>query len=228
MQHIGRFSPEAAQAITELREALRIRRGWSHTPYRRTRRRRARLALEITSDDDLRPATLYVRDGASLLKSSLINELLEDDDDRFVFLVIDECPPKDRAEIWNQLKRKRFGSESSQSTMTDDAVDSDMRVFDVPPVGLEEIVSILIDHEMSKMDAQRMAAFCEGCPRVAHVLGETYTKSDKSIAVASDGGIWDRFIVGKDDPNSEAVQLRRRNFWYLALFELSASIASPG
>src|SRR5207253_6278709 len=57
---------------------------------------KTRMALELTRADNLAPVTLYLRDGRALLKSSFLNELIQDHAYHFVVLVVDECPQKDR------------------------------------------------------------------------------------------------------------------------------------
>src|SRR4029078_3009151 len=65
---------------------------------------KTRLALEATRAEDLEPTVVYVPEGSALLGSRVfLNELIQPDDYQAVIFIIDDCPPKDRASIWNFL-----------------------------------------------------------------------------------------------------------------------------
>ena len=215
------YSPEQQQLVDDLRGDLRTNR-FSHLRLIGIPGiGKTRLALEITSADDLAPLTLYVRDGESLLQSSFINELVQPDDRRHVLFVIDECSNKDLAEIWNLLK-----SRSDRIRLItidhnpDKTVDDKTRVFCVEKTETDQIVAILSDHNVNKHDASRWAAYCEGCPRVAHVLGENlFNNPDDLLAAPTTSQVWRRFVDGYDAPDSDEVKLRRIVIRFCALFE---------
>lgn len=221
MQPEVHYSPEQQQLIEDLRTELRSGIAAHLRLIGEPGVGKTRLALELTNTDDLAPAVLYVRDGRSFLQSSFVNELIRADDHRFVLLVIDECPNKDRADIWNILK-----SRSQRIRLItidhgpDDSFDDKTRIVSVEPVGIDEIVAILRDHGIGENDARRWADFCEGCPRVAHVLGENL-RMDRTDLLQSPATVevWDRFVVGYDAPESPEVELRRIVLRYVSLFE---------
>jgi hypothetical protein len=215
------FSPESRLQLDGLREELQSGR----VPHLRLVGEpgvgKTRLALELTRADSLAPATLYLRDGLTLLRSSFLNELIQPGDKRFAILVIDECPPKDRAEIWNLLKSR---SDRLRLITIDHgpetAVDEKMRLFPVQPIGEAQIKAILAEYGMSGHETHRWAAYCEGCPRVAHVLGENLRQNRSDmLQTPATVNVWERFIVGTDVPDSEDVQLRRVALRHIALFE---------
>lgn len=216
-----RYSPEQEALLEELRHELRSGRFTHVRLVGEPGVGKSRMALELTGAEDLAPVTLYSRDGRSLLQSSFINELLQPDDHRFAVLVVDECPPRDRSEIWNLFRGKSdrvrlitldHGPERSN--------DEHMRVVDVRPTGPDQIVSILRDHGLGEHDARRWADFCQGCPRVAHVLGENLQRNQSDLLrEPASVDVWERFIAGYDPPDSEDVQLRRVVLRYVALFE---------
>jgi hypothetical protein len=221
MQPAVHYGPEQQLLIDELRAELRL----GHTPHLRLIGEpgvgKTRLALELIRADDLAPSVLYIRDGRSFLHSSFINELVRADDHRFVILVIDECPSRDRANIWNTLKSRcdRIRAITIDHG-PDDSVDDKTRIVKVAPVGIDETVAILKDHGVGGHDAARFAGLCEGCPRVAHVLGENL-RMDRAdlLQTPATVEIWDRFVVGYDPPNSEEVELRRIVLRHVSLFQ---------
>src|SRR5262249_34482623 len=153
------------------------------------------------------PVTLYVKEGRSLLQSSFLNALIQSDDYRFAVLVVDECLPKDRADIWNILKPRSHRIRLITIDHGPDlSSDDKMRVETIKPVSQTEIISILRDYSIGENDARRWAEFCEGCPRVAHVLGDNL-RLDQPDLLRPPGTVhvWERFITGHDDPDSEDV-----------------------
>jgi len=221
MQPREHYSAEQHQLIDDLRNALRTGELAHVRLIGEPGVGKTRLALELTRTEDLAPVTLYVKDGRSLLQSSFVNELLQTDDKRFVFFVIDECPQKDLADIWNVLKPR---SDRIRALTIDDGpdntVDDKTRVVTVEPTGSEQIVSILKDHNVGENDAKRWADYCEGCPRVAHVIGANLNANRSDLlATPTTSEVWRRFVDGRDAPDSEVVQLRRIVLHYSSLFE---------
>jgi hypothetical protein len=221
MQPPIHYSPEQFELVEELRGALQS----GQFPHIRLLGEpgvgKTRLALELTRAGNLSPVTLYLRDGRALLKSSFLNELIQDHTYRFVVLVVDECPQKDSAEIWNILRAR---SERVRLVTIDHgpdtSADDKMRKVDVDPAGPEQIISILGEYGIGKHDAGRWAEYCQGCPRVAHVIGENLRQNRADLLQSpATVDLWDRFIVGHDDPGSEEVQLRKIVLRYVSLFE---------
>lgn len=182
---------------------------------------KTRLALEITRDEQLAPLTIYVREGRALLQSTFINELIQRDDHRFLVFVVDECNNKDISDLWNRLK-----SNSGRIRIIsidhgpDDSVDDRSRTVQLGPLGKNEIASILTSHGIDRREASRWSEFCEGCPRVAHVLGDNL-RHDRSDLLQIPGtvDVWNRFVVGHDSADSYDVRLRKVVLRHIALFE---------
>lgn len=215
------YSPELQNLMEELRRQL-------HSGEIRHLRLlgepgvgKSRMALELTSDTRFKHVTVYVNDGQSFARSSFINELIQSDDHRFVVIVIDECPRSERAEIWNIIKPR--SDRIRLITIDhgpDEVADDQMRIVPVAPTGDDEIIAILRDHDISENDARRWAEFCEGCPRVAHVLGENLRLNRGDLLnEPATVEVWNRFIVGYDDPDSEEVRLRKQVLQFVSLFE---------
>ncbi|HEY1602614.1 MAG TPA: helix-turn-helix transcriptional regulator [Pirellulales bacterium] len=221
MQPDVRYSPEMNQLVEELRQQLIS----GKTPHIRLIGEpgvgKTRLAFEITRDKQIAPLTLYVRESRTLLQSPFINELVQSDDHRFVVFVVDECPNNDRAELWNVLKSK--GGRIRVISIDhgpDDTSDDSMRIVPVAPVGPEEITAIIMGHGIEKHEAERWAGYCQGCPRVAHVIGDNLQMNRNDLLQPpATVDVWKRFVVGHDDPTSEEVELRKIVLRHVALFE---------
>jgi transcriptional regulator with XRE-family HTH domain len=221
MRPNARYSPEQWQFIEETRESLRLGEIRHLRLLGEPGVGKTRLALEITNAEGIAPATLYVPDGRSFLRSSFINELVQIDDRRFAIIVIDECPRRECTEIWNSLR-----SRSDRVRLItidhgpDTSMDDLMRVHDVEPVGNDQIIRILTDHGVGERDANRWADYCQGCPRVAHVVGENLHRNRADLLLEpSTVSVWDRFISGRDEAGSPEALKRRSVLCYLSLFD---------
>ncbi|MCH8137019.1 MAG: ATP-binding protein, partial [Proteobacteria bacterium] len=182
---------------------------------------KTRMALELTRGDELAPATLYIREARTFLRSSFVNELIQADDHRFVVLVVDECPNKDRADIWNIVKsrcdRLRLITIDHGPDLSSDEM---VRVENVKPIGNDEVVAILKDKGIDDHDASRWAKYCEGCPRVAHVFGENLRRTGCDLpGEPAAVMLWDRFVCGYGDRDPVSVEQRRIVLRYLSLFK---------
>jgi hypothetical protein len=215
------YSPELAQDVIDLRN--RILSG--DTSHVRVLGEpgigKTRLALEITKDSQLAPITLYVPDGRQFLASPYINELVASDCSHRALLVVDECNAQDKASIWNALK-----SHTDRIKLItidhgpDDSADTDVLRFQMPRSGKTQIEAILREYGIEENDAFRWADFCEGCPRVAHMLGENLREDRANLLQPLDTEVvWDRFIAGRDNRHPEEVILRRIVLRQIALFE---------
>jgi hypothetical protein len=181
---------------------------------------KTRLILEATAAEELAPLVVYVPHAEDFQKSRLFNELLRPDNDFFIVLVIDECPPKERASIWTALKGR---SERCRLVTIDhgpeDASDELMQVIHCPGLEEEQIANIIAEYIPAKSEAKRWAEICGGSPRVAHAIGQNLKRNpDDILKPPATVPIWDRFIEGYDDPNSSDVLQRKIVLRCIALF----------
>ena len=181
---------------------------------------KTRLVLEATREDDLQPQVVYCQSAVQFKDSDLMNELLREDNQFHVILVIDECNKDDRAYIWDKLKyrgsRVRIVSIHSEY----DDTTGKISYLDTPPLEDEQVSGIIQGYGVPKEQAGRWAELCSGSPRVAHVIGWNLMNNPEDLLKPPDTvNIWDRYIVGGDDPNSQQVQQRRTVPRYLALFK---------
>lgn len=182
---------------------------------------KTRLILDVLSTDDLSPSVIYVSHAADFQKSQLFNELIRSDSEYYVILVVDECQDRDRASIWNVIKAYR--SKCNLITIDhgpDRSVDEAMRILHCPLLAEEQVAAIINFYIDVRDEAKRWAAWCSGSPRVAHAVGQNLQKNPDDIFKApATVPIWERFIAGYEDANSEKNQQHLIVLRHISLFQ---------
>lgn len=182
---------------------------------------KSRLVLEALSTDDLAQSVIYIPHAEDFQKSQLFNDLIRADAEFHVILVVDECPNKERASIWNVLKAHR----SKCQLITIDhgperSSDEAMRVLHCPLLSDEQIAAIINSYIETQDEAKRWATWCSGSPRVAHAVGQNLQKNPNDIfKPPATVPIWERFITGYEDAGSEIIQQRLTVLRHIALFQ---------
>lgn len=180
---------------------------------------KTRLVLEATEPDDLKPLIVYAEDPDSFRNFNLMNLLTRRDNDFKVILVLDDCPPEVRAEVWNKLKSK--GPRIKLITISTEIADTTGRTenIDIRKLEDDKIEDILKEY-ISEDELDRWVKFCDGNPRMANVIGQNLERNPEDILRPPDTvDIWGRFIAGRDDKKSSTVKNRRRVLRYLSLFK---------
>lgn len=181
---------------------------------------KTRLVLEAVSVEDLAPAVIYVRDPDEFQRSRLLNALLRHDDRSSMILVIDDCPDKECAPIWNALRSR---SERIRLVTLDHgpsrSSDEWMRRIDCPRLDGERIKAILSEYVASTFEAGRWAEFCEGSPRVAHAVGDNLRRNPEDILKSPvEVPIWQRFVHGNSATDGFDAQQKDTVLRHIALF----------
>jgi len=182
---------------------------------------KSRLVLDALSADDLSPSVIYISHAEDFQKSQLFNELIRADTEYHVILVVDECQDKERASIWNVLKAYR----SKCQLITIDhgperSADEAMCVLHCPLLAEEQIAAIINSYIEAQDEAMRWAGWCSGSPRVAHAVGQNLQKNpDDIFKPPATVPIWERFVAGYEDANSELNQQRLTVLRHIALFQ---------
>jgi len=180
---------------------------------------KTRLVLEATREKDLQPLVVY-SSAAGFRDSGFMNEMLKDDNPFSVILVLDECDKDTRAYIWDKLKFRGARIKLISIYNESDETIGNIRYFETPPLEDEQISNIIQAYGVPKERADKWAELCSGSPRVAHVIGLNLINNQEDLLKAPDTvNIWDRYIVGGDDPNGQQVEQRRTVLRHLALFK---------
>ncbi len=181
---------------------------------------KTRLAFETTKSDELSPLVIYCDSAGKFRDSDLMNEILKDDNTFSVVLVIDECDSDSRSYIWNKLKHK--GPRIKLVSIHNEYEESsgNTSYFEAPLLESEEVSRIIQEYGVAKDQADRWAELCSGSPRVAHVIGWNLKNNPEDLLKPLDTvDIWNRYVVGGDDPNSQEVTERKLTLQHIALFK---------
>ena len=181
---------------------------------------KTKLALEVTKAEDLSPLVIYCS-ASQFRESVLMNELLRDDNQFSTILVIDECDTDSRSYIWDKLRYR--GPRIKLITIYNDYEEQSggITYYDTPPLGDEQIRNIVIrEYQIPADQANRWVELCDGSPRVAHVIGQNLLNNPEDLLKPpSTVNIWERYIVGRANPDSQEVKEKRRVLRYIALFK---------
>jgi len=181
---------------------------------------KTRLALEALRADDLAPLLVYCDGPSRIVDSQLLAGLLREDSRLSLILVVDECDADARYYLWNKFKhlgpRLRFISIYGESGDSG----GETVCMNAPGLEDEQICEILSEYLPSGEDARRWSELCDGSPRVAHVVGLNLRSNPEDLLKAPDTvDVWDRYIVGDDRADSQAVEQRRVVLRRVALFK---------
>ncbi len=181
---------------------------------------KTRLVLESTRVEDLQSLVIYCDSAIKFRDSDLMNEILRDDNQFYTILVIDECNPDSRSYIWNKFKylgpRIKFISIYSDY----DETSGNVKYFYVPPLDEEQVSNIIQVYNIPKDQSNRWVEYCSGSPRVAHVIGQNLKNNPEDLLKSPDTvNVWDKYLVGVDDPNSQHLKQRQLILRHIALFK---------
>lgn len=181
---------------------------------------KTRLVLEATRTEDLQPLVIYCDAAGRFRDSDLMNEILKDDNQFTAILVLDECDPDSRSYIWNKLQYCSPRIKLVTIYNDYDETSGNINYLNAPPLSEDRIRDVIQGYGNPKDQAARWSEFCGGSPRVAHVLGQNLKNNPEDLLKSPDTvNIWDRFIVGGDDPNGQQVRQRRLLLQHIALFK---------
>jgi len=218
----GRFEKgeEQIKRITALQTALRRDDGAVHVHVMgEPGIGKTRCVLEATGDVDLSPLVIYCSDAGLFKESSLMYELLREDNHSCAILILDECDDDDRSYIWNRLKRRgsRIKLISIYSDFT--SFSGGTLALEIPSLQKDQVSSIIQSYGIVADQADRWSELCSGSPRVAHVIGWNLKNNPEDLLRPLDTfPLWDRYITGGDKRDSEEVKQRRLVLRYIALF----------
>ncbi len=161
---------------------------------------------------------LYAEHAEELRAGAFLRDHLRADVELRAILVVDDCDEAELATIWNRLRAHT--DRIRLVTMCHDpdrGHDPATHRLDMPRLPKAQIEAIL--GEYGARDAYRWAELCDGTPRVAHVIGENLRSHPEDVlAPPTHTNVWERFVVGTDDPESELARRRWLILKFVALF----------
>ena len=179
---------------------------------------KTKLVLEATRTDDLSPLVIYCS-ASQFRDSPLMDQLLRDDNQFSAILVIDECDTDSRSYIWNKLMHR--GPRIKLITIYNDYEEKSRGItyHDTPRLDNEQISTIIQDNNIPKDQADRWAEFCGGSPMAAHAIAQNLLHNPEDLLrPPGTVNIWERYIAGRADTDSQEVKERQRVLRYIALF----------
>jgi len=181
---------------------------------------KTRLVLEAVLAEDLAPLVIYCDSPNRFQDSYLMNEVIKPDNNFSFILVLDECDSQYSSYIWNKLKHMGPRIKIISIYNEYDETSGNILYFDAPPLREEQISSIIQEYNVPKDQADRWSELCSGSPRVAHVIGWNLKNNPEDILKPLDTvNIWDRFIVGRDNSDSNDVRQRKLVLKNISLFK---------
>jgi len=185
---------------------------------------KTKLIYEATRREDLSPLVIYVSRPSNFLENPLLNEILRVDNDFYVILVVDDLDVSTSSNLWNKLRNRGpriklisiYPEEEEYRAGT-------TRYYSLKHLELEKIVEIIENYRVSKDLAKKWASYCDGNPRVAHIIGMNLREDPENpedvLKEVDYTNLWKRFITGGDDPNDQKVVQRELTLRYLSIFK---------
>ena len=140
---------------------------------------KTRLVFEATKVDDLNPLVIYC-DAKQFYGSSLMFHLLEEDNEYYAIVILDECDPDHRARISSKF-RSRFLHIRLVTIDTECDYVSEITYIDVPLLDDSGISEIIHQYHVPMDQARKWATVCGGSPRVAHLVGRNLQNNPDDI-----------------------------------------------
>lgn len=221
MRRDFKAGPSQVAFITGLQNELRRNdeavhaRVWGEAGIGKTR-----LVLEATAAKDLGALVVYCGSAERFRDSDLMNVILRDDNSFHVVLVVDECDRDASPYLWNAFKHCGPRIKLVSIYMEYDKTSGNISYHDAPALDSERVSEIIQDYGIVKDQADRWSELCGGYPRVAHLIGQNLKNNPEDLLRSPDTvNVWERYIVGSDDPNSPRVAQRRVVLRHIALFK---------
>ncbi len=185
---------------------------------------KTKLVLESTRTEDLSPLVIYCTAFQFLQNRTLLDAILQDNNPFSAILVIDECDPNDRSDIWDKIQHR--GPRIKMVSIYNDYdkfPGEGIFKFETERLEDERILTIIQHYGVPDEQAEPYLQFCDGSPRMAHHTGKILdSHPGDPTQLLSDDYLYRSFYVDyfrREDPNSIEVQQRELVLQYIALFK---------
>jgi len=182
---------------------------------------KTKLVIEATSPADLASSVIYCKEFKYFEGSELYLHIIRNPHIK-VILIIDECNYINASKLWQDIKN--LCPNLKLITIYNDSIEeersSDIRTINIPALDKQAIRQILEkDYTLDEYKSQHIAELCEGFPRVAHIVGENLKSEDNLSAFNNLNTIWDRYIAGTDEANSDETRKKLLVLKCISLFK---------
>lgn len=182
---------------------------------------KTRSVLEALRAEDLSPLVIYFEKPSPVLETNFLTQLGARYENEAI-VVVDECDPLSRT----QLSAALAGTRSNVKLVTiyneEYGATNGVKVVNLNEderLSTESIVAIMKDYQVPDDIAKRWEPFCDGSPRVAHMIAENLRNDSGDIlADPSYDRAMERMLTNTDKIDSDAFKKRRTVISWLALF----------
>ncbi len=182
---------------------------------------KTRSVLEALRTDDLSPLVIYFEKPSPVLEMNFLT-LLGARNENEAIVVVDECDQLSHTQLISALA----GAKSKVKLITiyneELGATSGVKTVDLNEnerLSSESIVAIMKHYQVPDDVAKRWEPFCDGSPRVAHMIAENLKRDTGNIlANPSDDMAMERILANTDQLDSETFKKRRVVISWLALF----------
>lgn len=182
---------------------------------------KTRSVLEALREDDLSPLVIYFEKPSPVLDMNFLT-LLGVRNENEAIVVVDECDPLSHTQLISALAGAK--SKVKLITIYNEGLGatSGVKIIDLNEnerLSSESIVAIMKYYQVPDDVAKRWEPFCDGSPRVAHMIAENLKRDTGNIlANPSDDMAMERILANTDQLDSETFKKRRVVISWLALF----------
>ena len=181
---------------------------------------KTRLVMESLRQEDLAPLVCYFQSPQDLYDSSIINHILLRDNLTTGLLIVDECDPTNRADIWRKIQPVSPRIKLITIYTEPDNAGGCTIYINPVPLAEAEVTAILRTYGVPPESMSRYVPFCDGSPRIAHILGQNLRNNPEDPSRDSDiVRAWDRFIAGREKLDTPTFALRKQILMELSLFK---------
>ena len=182
---------------------------------------KTRLVHEALAADNLAPLVVYVPHAEDFQRSRLFYDLSQPHADYFAILVLDECRPRECAEIWDRLSR--HSNRCTVLSLDHDSFqpgDQHFVELQCPRLGDEQLARIIQSYAGAGVGGSHWAGLCSGVPRVAHAIGRNLqTHPDDLLRAPSMDLLWQRCVSGYRVLGSTESRQKLTVLRHIALFQ---------
>lgn len=183
---------------------------------------KTRSVLEALRQDDLTPLVLYFDKPSRLIDTNLLVEMgTRRQNDAIV--VVDECDHHSHIQLVSALA----GASSNIKLVTiynePSGTVKSVKNFDLnedEQLSTDAIIAIIESYKLPKDVAQRWEPFCDGSPRVAHMIAENLSRNTGDLLSNPSYDLaMERILANTEQLESETYKTRKNIISWLALFQ---------
>ena len=183
---------------------------------------KTRSVLEAVRQEDLSPLVIYFDKPSTLIDANLLVEMGTRRQNEAI-IIVDECDHHSHIQLVSALagaqsKIKLVTIYNEASGTVKDVKNVDLGESEV--LASESIVAIIESYGLPNDVAKRWEPFCDGSPRVAHMIAENLSRNNGDLLSNPSYDLaMERILANTEDLKSETYQKRKNILSWLSLFQ---------